>query len=167
MKKRPIRIEGELAYITLTRGHEAVIDASDVPLVDGCNWCAGFDKGSVYARRTDWIGDKSSTVKLHRVIMGNPEGILVDHIDCNSLDNRRKNLRLATCAQNTQNQRISKSSTSGFKGVSWHKGKGAWTARIMLGRKHHYLGRHATADLAHAAYCEASARLHSDFGRTS
>ena len=40
MKVRPIRIEGDFAYIPLTRGYESVIDATDVNLVEGFNWYA-------------------------------------------------------------------------------------------------------------------------------
>ena len=49
MKKvRPIRIEGDLAYVPLTRGYEAVIDAGDVSLVEGFNWYALNQKQTVF-----------------------------------------------------------------------------------------------------------------------
>ena len=37
---RQIRVDGNIAYVPLTRGYEAVIDAADVPLVEGWNWYA-------------------------------------------------------------------------------------------------------------------------------
>ena len=40
MKPRPIRIEGDVAYVPLTKGYEAIIDVEDVPLVEGRNWHA-------------------------------------------------------------------------------------------------------------------------------
>lgn len=164
---RPIRIEGKVAYVPLSRGYEAIIDAADVPLVESYNWCAMVDGHTVYAVRTDYTGPKQRKVYLHRLIMGEPEGLQVDHRDGNGLDNRRANLREATPSQNLHNQRLSRANTSGYKGVEWHKAKGKWRARIMINGKQRYLGLFATAEDAYAAYCKASAELHGEFGRTA
>ncbi len=89
MKVRPIRIEGDLAYVPLTKGYEAVIDAADVCLVENFNWYADTSHGhTVYARRNVNNG-KPCSIKMHRVITGCEEGLLVDHKDCNGLNNRR------------------------------------------------------------------------------
>jgi hypothetical protein len=165
--KRPIRIEGDLAYITLTRGYETVIDAADVHLVAEFQWAVCPRPGkSTYAMRTDGRGGKKRSVFFHRVLMGEPLDMRVDHIDCNGLNNRRSNLRLATISQSNHNSRTPRHNTSGLKGVSWHKREKKWSSYINVNRQRHHLGLHATADLAHAAYCEASARLHGEFGRT-
>jgi hypothetical protein len=47
--KRPIRIEGDIAYIPLTRGYTAMVDAEDAHLVSTRNWCANVHRGRVYA----------------------------------------------------------------------------------------------------------------------
>lgn len=72
---------------------------------------------------------------LHRVIMNAKEGEVVDHINGNKLDNRRKNLRICTNSENVRFQKRHKNNTSGFKGVSWSKGMKKWEARIMVDRK--------------------------------
>jgi len=167
MKARPIRIEGDVAYIPLTQGYEAVIDAADVPLVAGFNWCANVQSHAIYVKRAVRCGPKRSTVTLHRVLMDEPDGMQIDHIDGDGLNNRRLNLRKATAAQNQHNQGINIVNTSGFKGVGFHKESGKWSAKIKINRKRLHLGYFATPEAAHAAYAEASARLHGEFGRVA
>jgi hypothetical protein len=164
-KVRPIRVEGNIAFVPLTKGYEAVIDAADVHLVDGRNWCAMALRHTAYAQRTDCSGPKPRTVYLHRAIMGEPDGFQVDHIDSDGLNNRRLNLREATGSQNQHNQRLAKHNTSGLKGVTWHKAAGKWQAQIKLKGKQRFLGLHATLEAAHATYAAASAALHKEFGR--
>jgi hypothetical protein len=54
---------------------------------------------------------------VHRLIMGFPEGMDVDHINGNALDNRRENLRVCTRSQNAMNKKLRSDSTTGYKGV--------------------------------------------------
>jgi hypothetical protein len=164
---RPIRIEGNIAYVPLTRGYEAVIDAADVPLVDGFNWSAVVRKQTVYAVGSICDGQKWRNTRMHRVILGGAGGLEVDHIDGNGINNRRGNLRVATHAQNTRNQRTHSDNASGFKGVSWDKAARKWRADITLNGLRRNLGRFATPEAAHAAYVVASEDLHGEFGRTS
>jgi hypothetical protein len=162
---RIIRIEGNIAYVPLTRGYEAIIDADDVPLVDAWNWTTIVGLSNVYAFR-NYCKDKSKrTVYLHRAIMGEPDGFQVDHINGNGLDNRRVNLRLATRSQNQHNRGASSNNTSGFKGVTWHNGVKKWQAQIAFCGKNKYLGRYDTVEAAHAAYAEASIKYHGEFRR--
>jgi hypothetical protein len=164
---RIIRIFGDVAYVPLTQGYEAIIDAADVPLLDGFNWASVVKRGSVYARRKDYTGNKHSTIYLHRVLMGDPDGLQVDHYDSDGLNNRRDNLRIATASQNMHNRRISRNNTSGFKGVHRNKVLGKWAASIMTNRKRKHLGFFTSPEEAHAAYCRASEKYHGEFGRTS
>lgn len=163
--KLPIRIEGEIAYVPLTKGYEAVIDAADVPLVEGYNWHADVRSHTVYAMRTDYSGEKKKNFYMHRIIMGEPEGLEVDHEDCNGLNNRRKNMRAATRMQNKHNERIKSNNQSGFKGVGFHKRQGRWRARIMINGQRKWLGYYDTPEKAHASYVKASEALHGEFGR--
>jgi hypothetical protein len=163
---RPIRVEGNVAYVTLTQGYVAVIDAADVPLVEGRNWCAKVKARSVYAKRIDWSSGKPRTIYLHRFLMEAPDAMEVDHRDGNGLNNSRINLRVATPHQNTLNRRLSRRNTSGFKGVRWVEHCQRWRATIGLNGKQYHLGVFPTPEEAYAAYCEANANLHRDFGRT-
>ena len=164
---REIRIEGDVAYVPLTKGYEAIIDAADVPLVAGTNWHARVAKrrdGSVrtvYAAR-DW-GDVKQ--QMHRLLLNAPSEVEVDHEDCNGLNNRRANLRVATRVENSFNRRIRYDSTSGAKGVTWLKPQQKWMAQIRAHGTPRYLGLFESLEDAKAAYDEASARLHGAFGR--
>ncbi len=164
---RPIRIEGNQAFITLPRKGKpplfAAIDAADVPLVAMWNWHSCKGNHTTYAART-LLGRK---VFMHRVIMGDPPGIDVDHRDCDGLNNRRGNLRNATQSQNNMNRRLQSNNTSGLKGVSWSKRDSKWQAQIKIQRKAIHLGYFASPEAAHAAYCAASADLHCEFGRAA
>lgn len=162
---RKIRIQGDVAYVPLTKGLEAIIDACDVGLVGGSNWYAHAQVHTAYARREDCSGRKRRTMYMHRVILGVKDGIEVDHIDGNGLNNRRGNLREASRSQNNQNRATYKNSTSGVKGVNFHKKSGKWHARVHANGKCFSLGLFSSANDAHAAYCKAKAELHSAFGR--
>ena len=108
---REIRIEGNIAYVPLTKGYEAVIDAEDVHLVAGRAWHAKVTKTkagevrSVYASAmTLRVDGKAKNIWLHRVILGLTDGLLfADHIDGDGLNNRRSNLRVATPSENRKN----------------------------------------------------------------
>jgi hypothetical protein len=164
---RPITIEGDAAYVALTKGYKAVIDAEDAHLVDGWNWTALVRRNTVYAYRKDCSGQKLRAAYMHRVIMGEPEGLQVDHRDGDGLNNCRSNLREATHAENMRNRRLGRDNTTGFKGVAWHKASGKYQAKIRLNGERKWLGLHDTPEAAHAAYRKASTRLHGEFGRIS
>lgn len=169
VRNKKIRIVEDLAYVPLTKGLEAVIDASDVDLVGAFKWFARIKKDATsYAVRRA-IGSDGQTfdVYMHRVIAQTPAEFDTDHIDGNGLNNRRSNLRYATKSQNMHNARKRKDNTSGFKGVCWHKSSGKWMARIRLGGKQHHIGSFSTVQAAHEAYSQMASRLHGEFARAS
>lgn len=168
MVKRPIIIDGDTAYVPLTQGFVAVIDAVDVPLVEGYNWCAQKAKHTTYAVRSaprDEHG-KQRVVLMHRVIAGDPPGMDVDHENQNGCDNRRANLRAATRSENLFNQRLRSTNTSGVKGVSFDKASGRWRASIAHHNVKQELGSFATKDLAAAARGMSATLWHRQFKRT-
>lgn len=162
---RQIRIEGNIAYVPLTRGYEAIIDVSDVSLIDNFNWCVQKSARSVYAVRSERRNGKQRTIFMHRVIMGEPDGLQVDHEDGNGLNNRRKNLRRATVSQNQQNSRVRLNNKTGFKGVTYHKQNDRYRATIKAHGKQVSLGCYSTPEEAHLAYQKASIKYYGRFGR--
>lgn len=87
----------------------------------------------------------------------------VDHINGDGLDNRRENLRICTHAENTRNKRMLGANTSGFKGVSWHKGDRKFRAQITVNKRKIHLGNFDDAEMAHEMYCLAADMLHGEF----
>lgn len=137
--------------IGLQDGSVAVVDLCDVDLVAPYIW--GVDRcGYVRAK----IGGHQ--VRLHQLVFGPiPEGMEIDHRNRNKLDNRRENLRLATRSQQRANTRRTVRSTSGYKGVTFYKGK--WRA-ACAGK---WLGDHAAVEDAAHAYDAAALEKWGEF----
>lgn len=144
--------------IPLTQGQFAIVDAQDFEMLNKHKWYALWDPRtkSYRAIRESSRADGGRTIYMSREIMGNPPGMLIDHRNHETLDNRRKNLRSATVLQNNQNQRLRSDNTSGRKGVSWHKGRLKWQARISINGRETYLDIFADPDSASKAYDVAS-----------
>ena len=70
----------------------------------------------------------ASKVFMHRMIMNAPDGMSVDHIDGNGLNNQRANLRLVSRGQNRSNSIKRREAASTFKGVTPKDMK--WGAQI-------------------------------------
>ena len=80
-------------------------------------------------------GNKKRTY-LHRLIINAPDTYIVDHIDCNPLNNRKINLRLVDMSGNMQNRRgATKKSKSGIRGVFWDSARQKWCATVNVNNK--------------------------------
>jgi hypothetical protein len=164
---RPIRIEGDVAYVLLTKGYEAIIDADNAETVGLYNWYALENRNSVYGVRRYVVDGEKYTSHMHRIIINAPCDMQVDHIDGNGLNNRKSNLRIATNSQNQHNARMRSDNTSGYKGVSFHKPSGLWQARLSVGGVCKSLGYFGCSVDAYDAYCIGVKNYHAEFGRTS
>ena len=116
----------EFCLIPLTKGLFAIVDKEDYEKLAAYKWHASESRNNFYAQRSC----KGKTIKMHREIINVPEGFVCDHINHNTLDNRKCNLRICTARQNALNQKPSDKGTSIYKGVSWHKGHKKWQAKI-------------------------------------
>jgi hypothetical protein len=100
---------------------------------------------------------------MHREVLGDPQGV-VDHINGDTLDNRRANLRVASYSGNNRNTRKRQGCSSRFKGVDRHRG--AWRARITPpGGRQVTLGHFASELEAALAYNAHARRLFGEFAR--
>ena len=163
-----IRLDGDVAYVSLSKGLEAIVDAGDVPIVSGINWFASECRGKTYAiRNTSKTGDSQRAKSMHRLLLCPENSMQVDHINGNGLDNRRCNLRIATHAQNQWNVGRPKTNTSGIKGVRYDKARGKWRASIWVNGKRKHVGCFANIDDAAMAYANAVITAHGEFGRTA
>lgn len=160
---RPVRVEGNLAYVPLSQGYEAVIDASDAPFAATRNWNILRCQTKRYAiTRYKGHDGKWRAVFLHRVILVASGEFDVDHRNGDGLDCRLDNLRQATRSQNVMNSCRRSDNKSGFKGVSLDRYK-SWRAEIKIAGKTKYLGAFRTPEAAHQAYVNAAREHHGAF----
>lgn len=165
--------------IKLTKGKTTIIDDVDKDLMK-YRWSAHMAETNLwYAYCAVYNRSEKHTTghKMHRHILGRIIGRsllgteMTDHINGDGLDNRRANLRLATRKQNSANRnkfrtsRNGATSSSKYKGVSWHmwKGCGRWVAQIRVDRKLIHLGYFLNEIEAAKAYDVAALKHFKEF----
>lgn len=124
-------LSGEYGIGYTTKGEEFYFDLEDYDLIkDYCWWLN--DSGYLIAGKS---------LRMHRLIMNvSDKNSLIDHINHNTKDNRKSNLRIATNSQNNMNSKMPNNNTSGITGVSWNKLYDKWEAHISVNGKKMYLG---------------------------
>jgi hypothetical protein len=132
-------MQSGVVEVKLTRGLVTIIDAEDLELVSQHKWRASRGSNTDYAVRAPRIRGthRREEIKLHRVLTNAPDGVHVDHVNGNGLDNRKSNLRLCTSSENSRNRQKPKGCSSEFKGVGkrqWGKCV-LWEARIYVDKK--------------------------------
>lgn len=147
--------------IPLTKNRFAFIDRQDYDKIKQWKWtCGGSITKKFYARRYS----KGKTIYMHRQIMDFPD-LEVDHVNGNTLDNRRKNLRIATHTENSKNRMVNKNSSSQLKGIWWYEKLKRWQVYIKTDRKRKYLGVFKDKILASKAYNDAALKYHGKYAK--
>jgi hypothetical protein len=125
---------------------ETLIDTVDLPKLQAIDvtWYATMDaKDKFYVKGDMRINGVTTPLRLHRCIMDTPDDLVVDHINHDTLDNRRSyNLRNVTRAQNNQNQLDQRmnNKTSGYRGVCWDQRRERWVVNLRVNGKKIYSG---------------------------
>lgn len=148
--------------IPLTRGLFTLIDTEDLPRVIHHKWMASQSgKGKFYA--ATWSGKR--IVLMHRLLLQCQRGRHVDHINGDTLDNRRSvNLRHAAFFQNQGNRlNLNRNNTTGYRGVC--RKKKSWAAHITIDHQYRHLGTFTNPEDAARAYNEAALLRFGEFAR--
>jgi hypothetical protein len=153
--------------IPLTQSKVALVDDEDFNYLNQWNWCINKDVRTLYAfKGKSQNSNKASS--MHQLLVSVPEGMEIDHINHNGLDNRKENLRVCTHAENIHNQRTqNRNKTSQFKGVCWMEKSKRWRARIKVNMEFIYLGSFISEIKAALAYDKASKKYYGDFSCTN
>lgn len=144
--------------IPLTRGQSAIVDEEDFERLNAHKWCALWDPGkrSFYAVRgaPDPLRGGRVTLRMHRAIMGQPagNGMHVDHVDGNTLDNRKQNLQVLTPVEHAHKHRNEPQRNASEGGIGVKRTpSGRFRAYANHGGERHHFGTHDTPEEARAA----------------
>lgn len=124
-----------------------VVDAEDVNWMKGYTWYTDKAHGVKYPylsakKRLDTVEYERKEIKIHVEIMREEiekfkmdipdyhKRIIIDHIDGDISNNRRKNLRVRTQSENNMNKKVQSNNTTGFVGVTWHSKQKMWNVMI-------------------------------------
>lgn len=145
--------------IPLTNGGETLVDDEDYDFFNRWRWVRN-GRGYVHRgiKRTDRTG---TSLSLHREIAEANKGELVDHIDGNTLNNQRANLRICTHKENTANKKLSINNKTGYKGVTVYKNQ--WRAMIATNDARIHIGLYDDIVEAALAYDCAAIQLFGDY----
>lgn len=153
-----IKLKEDYAVIVLYNRNgesiaETLIDKEDINIIKNSKWCK--DKNG-YVKN-------SSQKYLHRIIL-NEDSLYVDHINGNTLDNRKSNLRVCSNADNLKNRvTLPKNNTSGIIGVYFVKSRNKWRAEIQYNNNKINLGSYTNKEDAIKARLEAELKYFGEY----
>ncbi len=139
-------------------GEEILIDDEDYEKIIKYKW---YCYNSKYPMT-------SKGISIHRLIIDCTDDKVVDHINGNSLDNRKSNLRVCFHKENIRNQKKHNRKikcSSNYKGVCWDSKNNKWEAYITFNYKKIKLGRHLKEKDAAEAYNDAAIKYFGEFAR--
>jgi hypothetical protein len=161
VNNRYVEQENHVVLIINKKGdsYKCLIDKDNQEVVSNHQW--HIESGQYAA-----CSEENKRILMHRLIMGLPDQLEVDHINGNRLDNRKENLRLVTPKQQAMNRTADSGSTSDRVGVSWKKGRDKWHAQISVNQKKIHIGYYETEQDAIEARKEEEQKHFGEYARS-
>lgn len=152
-----------MVEVQLTRGKTATIDDEDAPRICVVRWYAAWDGHNWYATRKS--GRNAQAITMHREVLSFPDGP-VDHINGDTLNNTKHNLRVVSHQQNCFNSKGNPSRRkSKYKGVAWDATTQRWRATIEKDGHQTHVGYFLDEDEAARMYNLAASWLFGKYAR--
>lgn len=135
--------DGKIGYGMTSTGDTFIFDSEDYEKIKGITWyrCNKSNGEKTY------IGNCKGRC-IHRFIVNSSDGMEIDHINLNPMDNRKENLRICTHQQNQCNQPLQKNNTSGITGVNFYTPRNKYRSRIKICQHDIHLGYYETFEEA-------------------
>lgn len=153
--------------IKLSQNKVVLVDDEDFKRVKAFKWHFSWSGWRGYAKTNILLyGNKRTSIYLHRFLLNAQKGMQTDHINGNTMDNRKENLRLCTKQQNAFNKKSAhKNNKLGIKGVHWDKNSKRFRAQIMVNGKNFNLGSFEVLSDADTSYRKAEKKYFGNFAR--
>ena len=139
------------------KGGFFIFDKEDYDKIKNYKWFLSQGYPTTHEKKT------YKMIRYHRFIMDCPLNKVVDHINHNTLDNRKSNLRICEKAENNRNVKETSQNSSGVRGVSLNTQRNRWNARIIYNGKEYFLGAFKDKGEAIKARKEAEKRYYGEF----
>ena len=162
---RRLRYGYTFRRIKLTRGQYTIVDVEDFERLNQYEWhCTHGDYAKRVVPNKSGKGSKQAGVYMHRLVCPAPDGMFVDHINRNPLDNRKANLRPATHKQNVWNRKfVRKGGKTRYNGIRWDKNKQKWQVRLTIDGRRESFGYYADEVEAAKAYDRVAKQHRGEF----
>lgn len=132
-------------------------DSLEEMLNTDVKWYAAYDPK---VKNYYVIGElNGKQIKMHRFITKCPKGLVVDHINRNTLDNRKENLMNVSIAENARNTKLYRNNKSGVKGVRYRENQNRFIATLKINRTQIHIGSYKTLEEAEKAINKARLEL--------
>jgi len=137
-------IDGKICWVKLTKNKWTQIDIGDIGLVSDMRWSADVRGDLVYVKAYSQEDNVRKTHYMHSLISGTPKGMVTDHINKNTLDNRRSNLRVCTYGENMMNKVVQKECGRNYVGVFLKPDCKSWRCSINFKGEVVFKGKYRT-----------------------
>lgn len=157
--------------IKLSQQQITLVDDEDYEYLNQWIWCSYFSPitKTFYAMRNSKTNKYGKRINIYmsREIMNTPEKLHCDHIDHDTLNNQKYNLRNCEFKDNMKNKRLYKNSTTLYKGVIFDKESQKYRSRIGLNGKKIHIGRFDSIIDAAMAYDKKAIEIYGEFACTN
>lgn len=148
--------------IPLTQGKVALVDDEDYEELMKYKWHYDHNIYTGMSYAVGYIGNNKK-IRMHRFIMKSPDNTVCDHINRNTLDNRKENLRNVTISQNAMNRKATSRNKLGLKNISFRKENSKFRVQIEMNGKIVFYNQYETLEEAIQARDEALKKYHGEF----